>query len=111
MTFVTGKNFTLTTAKTATHKKTTSFLFLMDREQRSSLHHAPVLLRVGKNGITDAFIKELQLLTRKKPFVKVRFLPSFADTHNTKEVATTLAMNAHLSLLKQTGNIAVFAKK
>lgn len=70
----------------------------------------PVLLQVGKNGVSDAFLAELSLLVKKKGLVKVRFLKNFADAHDVKSVVAQAAEKASLLVVARTGNTVVFAR-
>lgn len=81
---------------------------MVQKELRSQAPLLPVLLHVGKNGISDAFLDELKLLVKKKKLVKVKFLRSFADEHDMKTAVAEVAERASLTSIHVVGNTAVF---
>jgi RNA-binding protein len=71
----------------------------------------PVLLQVGKNGLSEGFLDELKLLVEKKGLVKVRFLKSFADINDVKHAVRTVADDLSLQIVLIIGNTVVFSKQ
>ena len=65
-------------------------------------------LQVGKAGVTDAFIAELDRRLEENALVKIRLLASAREGRDRKEVATEAASRASAELLEVRGNTAVF---
>lgn len=83
-------------------------MLMIKKELLARARAIPVLLQVGKNGVSDAFLDELKLLVKKKGMIKVRFLKSFSDVNDTKTVAAETATKASLLVVNVVGNTAVF---
>lgn len=77
------------------------------KELRAKAHHLPALLQVGKNGVTASVKEELSRMAKKRGLVKVRFLRSYADEHESREAAEELVSGGSLELVAVTGNTAV----
>ncbi len=71
----------------------------------------PVILQVGKNGLSEAFINEFDKIITKKKLVKIRFLRSFADLNDVNLVSSKLASDLGCDLISVVGNTAVFYRK
>ena len=69
------------------------------------------LVRIGKNGLTDAVIVQVKRLVKKRKLVKVKFLRSFLETHDRKTAAKRLADATGSELIDQVGFVAVLYKR
>ena len=69
------------------------------------------LLNVGKSGLSEGFVQELDLLLKKKGLVKVKFLRSFVDSNQVKEAAASLGTELNAELIDFVGNVAVFYRR
>lgn len=61
--------------------------------------------QVGKGGVTDGVVKELQAHLSREPLVKVKLLKSAGDTH---ALASDLAARAKVILVEVRGHTALF---
>ncbi len=84
----------------------------MDRkdlqELRSAANKLNVTVTVGKNGITDATIEELDRHLKKEKLVKVRLLKSATHETGMQVQADTLAEKTRSRLVEIRGGTAVF---
>lgn len=67
-----------------------------------------VAFQVGKDGVTDGVVKELQNRLSKEPLVKVRLLKSAREDEDTRSVAEDLAKRARVVLVEVRGHTALF---
>lgn len=73
-------------------------------------HHAlEPSLRIGKEGITEAVIKQLKNQLKKHKIIKVKFLPS-AIKNNKKQLAQELAEKTNTKIVHKVGFIVVLEK-
>lgn len=66
---------------------------------------------VGKEGVTEGVVKELQNRLSKEPLVKVRILRGAREGEEettTKEIARDLAARARVTLVEVRGHTALF---
>ncbi len=83
-------------------------------EKRSEAQKLAVSVTVGKNGITDATIEELQRHLKKNKLVKVRLLRSATeggDADQEAAQATRLAEATNSMLIDRRGHTAVFYRR
>ncbi|MGM5485130.1 MAG: YhbY family RNA-binding protein [Nanobdellota archaeon] len=66
-----------------------------------------MIIRIGKNGMTEAVIEEIKLQLKKKNEVKVKFLKSYIDDKDRKAEAERLAEFADARLKELKGNVAI----
>jgi RNA-binding protein len=69
------------------------------------------ILRIGKNGLTDAVIEEIKKLLRKKRLIKVKMLKSALENKNKKEAVKDLVNKTDAVLIEAVGFVVVLAKK
>lgn len=68
-----------------------------------------VAFQVGKSGITDGVVKELQAHLSREPLVKVRILKGAREEgDDTKALAQDLAARARVRLVEVRGHTALF---
>ena len=83
----------------------------MDKDLKKEAQLIPAVLNIGKNGITDAFVQELDHILEKKELVKIKLLRSFADANETKPVAEELSARLKAEIVACKGNTIAFFRK
>jgi RNA-binding protein len=68
-------------------------------------------IRIGKNGITDAIVREIRVHLKKHKMVKVKFLQGALTNQTKKELVDELIVKTHTVLVHKVGFIAVIARK
>lgn len=79
-------------------------------KKRAEANQLPVSLQIGKHGITDATIAELQGQLKKNHLVKVRLLRSATHESGDQEQAERLAEATGATLVDVRGHTAVYWK-
>lgn len=75
-------------------------------------HHAlPVLVRIGKLGITDTVLDEIKKQVRKRKIIKVKFLPGHAVGKDKRQFANELAEKTGTEIVHQVGFVVVLQRK
>ena len=75
-------------------------------------HNAlPVLVRIGKLGITATVLDEIKKQIRKRKIIKVKFLPGHAAGKDKRQFAKELAEKTNTELVHQVGFVAVLQRK
>jgi RNA-binding protein len=69
------------------------------------------LVWVGKNGITDEIIAQIDNFLKKNKLVKVRLLNSYVDTHDRKEAAKELSEKTGSKVINQIGFVVALYRK
>lgn len=65
--------------------------------------------QIGKSGVTEGVVKELQTWLSREPLVKVRLLKSaLTDEQDTAALARVLASRARVRLIEVRGHTALF---
>ncbi len=73
-------------------------------------HALPVLVRIGKAGITPTVIEEIKKQLKKRKIIKIKFLPGHAKGKNKKEFAAELAKETGAKIISQIGFVVVLAE-
>jgi RNA-binding protein len=68
-------------------------------------------MQIGKSGITAGLIRELRTQLKIKKIIKIKFMKSFIEDKDKKEVAKELAKKLNSMVISQIGNVVVLAKK
>ena len=76
----------------------------MKREIINKLLHSPPTIQVGKQGISESVIRELNDQLKKKKAVKVRLLKSVANVELTLQ---QLEQQSNGKIAKKVGNTAI----
>ncbi len=66
-------------------------------------HALPVLVRIGKAGITETVLEEIRKQVRKRKIIKVKFLPEHAKGKDKKAFAGELASKTGTKVVSQVG--------
>ena len=69
------------------------------------------ILRVGKQGLTENIIKEINKLIKKKNLIKIKFLKSSFDGKDKKQLIQELINKTNSELIESVGNVVVLCKK
>lgn len=69
------------------------------------------IVQIGKNGITDGMVSEIDLLLKRKKLVKVRLLKSFHEENDRKEAAKELAERTNSEIIDQTGFVVALYRR
>jgi RNA-binding protein len=67
-----------------------------------------VAFQVGKSGVTDGVVKELQAHLMREPLVKIRIHATASEGSDTKALATDLATRARVVLVEVRGHTALY---
>ena len=78
---------------------------------RSKAKALEPILRIGKNGLAENVIKELNSLLKEKNLIKIKLLKSSLDNKNKKELIKEIAGKTDSELIEAVGNIAVLYRK
>jgi RNA-binding protein len=77
------------------------------RKLRDKARSLEPIVRIGKNGITDAMVDHIKRMLLKRHLVKVKFLQSFMEENDIKEVASTLSKLTDSVLIDKVGFVVV----
>jgi RNA-binding protein len=69
------------------------------------------IMRIGKNGLTDNTIKEIEKQLKKRRLIKIKMLRAFFEGKNKKEVAKEIAEKTNSILIDSVGFVVVLLKK
>ena len=78
------------------------------RKLKAAAQRLEPLLKVGKNGLSEAFIKSLDAELTRHELVKIKFI-DFKEQK--KELAPQLAEKTGSHLIMRVGNVAVYHRK
>lgn len=83
----------------------------MDKDRlyqlKSEANQLNPILNIGKNGVTDTLIEELNKQIKANRLVKVRVLRSAEDEKNVKEIAEEIASATRSTLIEVRGRTVV----
>lgn len=77
---------------------------------KQQAHNLEPLLHIGKNGITDGVIAQLNEYLKRNNLVKVKILPSIIKEHSRKELAGLLESRTGSKVIQQVGFVVVLHK-
>jgi len=81
------------------------------KEKRAKARTLYPAMQIGKSGITQGLIRELQKQLKLKKLIKIKLMKSFIEDKNKKEIAKELARKTGAELIFQIGNVVVLGKK
>lgn len=81
------------------------------KELKSKSNQLHVMVRIGKNGITDNTIEEISKNLKAHKLIKIKLLKSFPELENRKEIAKSLAEKTGSQLIQATGFTIVLHKR
>ena len=76
-----------------------------------NLHTMPVLIRLGKNGLTKGLIEEMSAQLKKKKSVKCRFLKSYPFSKDRKTDVERIAHILKAEVVSLKGFVFVLKRK
>lgn len=65
------------------------------------------IIRIGKNGLTEGTLKEIEKQLKKRKIIKIKLLRSFVENKDRKEVAKEIAEKTNSILVNQVGFVIV----
>jgi RNA-binding protein len=80
-------------------------------EQKKLAKSIEPALRIGKNGITDGQVKEVEILLKKRKLVKIKVLKTMAAGTDMENMASRLAHKTHSEVVDVIGHVMVLYKK
>ena len=87
----------------------------MDKTELNSLKikakDLQALVRIGKNGLTEGIIHEVDKNIKKYKLIKVKLLKALVDTVDRKEFAKELAEKTGSTLVQIVGSVAILYRK
>ena len=69
------------------------------------------LVWIGKNGITDEIIAQIDSFLKKRKLVKIKLLPAFIEGHDRKEAAKELSEKTDSRIVDQTGFVVALYRR
>lgn len=75
---------------------------------RASGQSIDAAFQVGKGGVTDGVVKELQAWLSREPLVKVKIQKAAFGEGDVKAIAQDLATRARVTLVEVRGHMALF---
>lgn len=82
----------------------------MTDEHKNTQYSEPDV-RIGKKGITDGVINEIQSMLERKGTACVKFLRAFIDEHDKKEAMEEIRTKTRSLLMQKRGNVFVLQYK
>ncbi len=83
----------------------------MDKELKEQAHRLDILIRIGKNGITNNVIKEIIDQLDRNKLVKIKLLKSFMEENNKKEIISEIAEKTNSKVISAIGFVVVLWKR
>lgn len=77
---------------------------------KAKAQELPAALQMGKAGITDGFLGEVQSHLDREPLVKVKLLKSALESGDKKDLAQEVADKLGATLVELRGHTAVYYK-
>jgi RNA-binding protein len=77
---------------------------------RSKAHNLAPVIRIGKNGLTDAMILEIIKVLKTQRLVKIKLLKAFIEDKDRKAIGPEIAAKTRSTLVQQTGFVVVLYK-
>ena len=73
-------------------------------------HSMPIVVRIGKAGLTESVIEEIKKQVKRRKVIKVKFLPAHAAGKDKKAFANQLAEKTGTKIVSQVGFIVVLQR-
>ena len=93
------------------NKRKSEFLRMNSKELREQAKNIRPILRLGKNGITDNVVKEIESQLKINALIKIKLLESFRDSHNRRVVCSDIAEKTKSEIILQVGGTLVLFKR
>lgn len=69
------------------------------------------VINIGKNGLTDSVLGEIELLLKKRKLIKIKMLESYFSGKDKWELAHEIAHKTNSTLIDAVGNVVVLYKR
>jgi RNA-binding protein len=69
------------------------------------------LVWIGKNGLTDEIISQVDSFLKKRKLVKIKLLNSYVETHDRKAAAKELSERTNSKIIDQTGFVVALYRR
>ena len=69
------------------------------------------ILRLGKKGLNDNVIQEIDTQLKKRTMIKIKFLQSFMDMYNRRTIGDEIAKRTKSEIILQVGGVLVLFRK
>nr|WP_218688389.1 MULTISPECIES: ribosome assembly RNA-binding protein YhbY [Mammaliicoccus]MBW0769976.1 ribosome assembly RNA-binding protein YhbY [Mammaliicoccus lentus] len=79
------------------------------RYLRKEAHHLDPIFQIGKGGISENMIEQLNEALEKRELIKVHILQNYMDDH--KEVANSISEQTESELVQLIGSIIILYKE
>ncbi|HLC61815.1 MAG TPA: YhbY family RNA-binding protein [Candidatus Nanoarchaeia archaeon] len=78
---------------------------------RSKAKTLEPVVRIGKSGLTDSMIGEINKNLIKRKLIKIKLLKSPGDRNEKENLITSIVEKTHSELIDSVGNVIVLYKK
>ena len=78
---------------------------------RSKAKTLESITRIGKNGLTENTIKEIDKLLKKRKLIKIKLLKGSMEKSDRKEITKNLVDKTNSELIEQVGFVVVLYRK
>ena len=78
---------------------------------RNAAANLQPILRIGKNGITDALVREVRRQVENREIIKIKLLKVLTADGDRRKIAEDLAARADVLLVHVVGSMVTLAKK
>jgi len=83
----------------------------MKRRIKRRLGEEKPTIQIGKNGVSQKLMKEIEKQLEKKKMVKIKILPSALEGKEAKEIASKIAEQTEASLVEVRGHTFMLYKR
>ncbi len=84
--------------------------YTKDDNKKERVHEIKPTIWIGKSGISDTVIKEIQSQLKKKKTIKVKILKSALDEKTKEEICAEIVEKTHAEIIQKTGFILALKK-
>ena len=81
------------------------------RELKAKAHNLDPIARIGKNGLNEAILKEINKHLKKRKLIKIKILKSALEKQNKKEILKEVLDKTKAELVQMVGfTISIYRK-
>ena len=80
-------------------------------EIKAKAKNLQVLVRIGKSGLTENTIKEIDKLLKKRKLIKVKILQAALESQDKKQLASEISKKTNSQLVDMTGFVLSLYRK
>ena len=81
------------------------------KQLRKTANALEPVIRLGKNGVNDNIINEIDILLKKREMIKIKMLGSFIDQFDDEKTAHDIASRTKSHIVLKTGYVFVLFRK